>query len=131
MSINEYLKRYIIVGSILTIVVSVLFSLGFPNTTSTPLIIAPILFTVVSIGTLKLLAMPALSAVLKFSNAFMLTNVGKILVYLVYFIISYVDMEKERRMTFVAVFMVLYLFFLVFDTITLLKFFKDNNQLNK
>ena len=78
MSINEYLKRYIIVGSILTIVVSVLFSLGFPNTTSTPLIIAPILFTVVSIGTLKLLAMPALSAVLKFSNAFMLTNVGKI-----------------------------------------------------
>lgn len=126
--VDVFLKRYIIIGSILSIAVALVFSLGFPEVSSVPLLISPVLFTVVSILIIKILANPKFSVLLKFSNAFMLTNMLKMLVLLVYFVVSYLCIGQPQKITFVVSFMIMYFLYIVMDTIALLQFFKDKTQ---
>ncbi|MBQ2097272.1 MAG: hypothetical protein IIT83_04720 [Bacteroidales bacterium] len=128
MTSNELIKRCIIVGSALTIAVAVVFSVWLESVSSTPLIITPVLFTVASVLTVKILTKPTAEALLKFSSAFMLTNVLKLVAFLIFFVVSYLQMEGEKRIGFVVVFMVLYLVFLVLDTMTLLQYYKDKEK---
>lgn len=128
MTSNELIKRCIIVGSALTIAVAVVFSVWLESVSSTPLIITPVLFTVASVLTVKILTKPTAEALLKFSSAFMLTNVLKLVAFLIFFVVSYLQMECEKRIGFVVVFMVLYLVFLVLDTMTLLQYYKDKEK---
>lgn len=128
MTSNELIKRCIIVGSALTIAVAVVFSVWLESVSSTPLIITPVLFTVASVLTVKILTKPTSEALLKFSSAFMLTNVLKLVAFLIFFVVSYLQMEGEKRIGFVVVFMVLYLVFLVLDTMTLLQYYKDKEK---
>ena len=128
MTSNELIKRCIIVGSALTIAVAVVFSVWLESVSSTPLIITPVLFTVASVLTVKILTKPTAEALLKFSSAFMLTNVLKLVAFLIFFVGSYLQMEGEKRIGFVVVFMVLYLVFLVLDTMTLLQYYKDKEK---
>ncbi len=128
MTSNELIKRCIIVGSALTIAVAVVFSVWLESVSSTPLIITPVLFTVASVLTVKILTKPTAEALLKFSSAFMLTNVLKLVAFLIFFVVSYLQMEGEKRIGFVVVFMGLYLVFLVLDTMTLLQYYKDKEK---
>ena len=128
MTSNELIKRCIIVGSALTIAVAVVFSVWLESVSSTPLIITPVLFTVASVLTVKILTKPTAEALLKFSSAFMLTNGVKLLIFLVFFIVAYLSMNGAPRISFVVVFLLLYLFFTVMDTITLLQFYKDKEK---
>ena len=128
MTSNELIKRCIIVGSALTIAVAVVFSVWLESVSSTPLIITPVLFTVASVLTVKILTKPTAEALLKFSSAFMLTNVLKLVAFLIFFVVSYLQMDGEKRIGFVVVFMVLYLVFLVLDTMTLLQYYKDKEK---
>lgn len=128
MTSNELIKRCIIVGSALTIAVAVVFSVWLESVSSTPLIITPVLFTVASVLTVKILTKPTAEALLKFSSAFMLTNVLKLVAFLIFFVVSYLQMEGKKRIGFVVVFMVLYLVFLVLDTMTLLQYYKDKEK---
>lgn len=128
MTSNELIKRCIIVGSALTIAVAVVFSVWLESVSSTPLIITPVLFTVASVLTVKILTKPTAEALLKFSSAFMLTNVLKLVAFLIFFVVSYLQMEGEKRIGFVVVFMVLYLVHLVRDTMTLLQYYKDKEK---
>ena len=128
MTSNELIKRCIIVGSALTIAVAVVFSVWLESVSSTPLIITPVLFTVASVLTVKILTKPTAEALLKFSSAFMLTNVLKLVAFLIFFVVSYLQMEGEKRIGFGGVFMVLYLVFLVLDTMTLLQYYKDKEK---
>ena len=114
MNSNDLIKRSIIIGSIITIVVAVVF--------------APVLFTVASVLTIKVLTIPSAKALLKFSSAFMLTTVVKMLIFLAFFLVSYLQMPGEKRICFVVVFLLLHIGFTVIDTIALLRFFKDKEN---
>ncbi len=127
MSSSELIRRSVVIGSIITILAAVVFSVWLPEVSSSALIIAPIIYTVVSVLTIRLLTAPSIEALLKFSSAFMLTNIVKLAIYLGYFLVSYLGMPGEKRICFVVVFLVLYLIFAVIDTIALLQFFKDKN----
>lgn len=128
MTSNDLIKRCIIVGSIVTVVVAVVAMLWLGNIASTELIIAPIVFTVMSVLTVKVLTAPTVSALLKFSSAFMLTNFVKLLAYLAFFLVAYIGMPGEKRICFVVGFMLLYLIFAVMDTMTLLQYYKDKEK---
>jgi hypothetical protein len=128
MNSNDLIKRSIIIGSIITIVVAVVFSVWFSDVSSAPLIIAPVLFTVASVLTIKVLTIPLAKALLKFSSAFMLTTVVKMLIFLAFFLVSYLQMPGEKRICFVVVFLLLHIGFTVIDTIALLRFFKDKEN---
>ena len=128
MSSNDLIKRSIIIGSVITIAV-VVFSACFDKLSSTPLVVAPILFTVASVLTIKILTKPSTEALLKFSSAFMLTNIVKMVVFLIFFVVSYLQMPGEKRIFFVVAFLLLYLAFIVLDTVTLLQFYKDKEKL--
>jgi len=128
MNSNDLIKRSIIIGSIITIVVAVVFSVWFSDVSSAPLIIAPVLFTVASVLTIKVLTIPSAKALLKFSSAFMLTTVVKMLIFLAFFLVSYLQMPGEKRICFVVVFLLLHIGFTVIDTIALLRFFKDKEN---
>ncbi|MBO7440386.1 MAG: hypothetical protein J6T96_08335 [Bacteroidales bacterium] len=128
MSANELIKRSIIIGCAITIVIAVVFSVWFASMTSTALLLTPILFTVASVLTIKVLTTPSVEALLKFNGAFMLTNGVKLLIFLVFFIVAYLSMNGAPRISFVVVFLLLYLFFTVMDTITLLQFYKDKEK---
>ena len=128
MNSNDLIKRSIIIGSIITIVVAVVFSVWFSDVSSVPLIIAPVLFTVASVLTIKVLTIPSAKALLKFSSAFMLTTVVKMLIFLAFFLVSYLQMPGEKRICFVVVFLLLHIGFTVIDTIALLRFFKDKEN---
>jgi F0F1-type ATP synthase assembly protein I len=125
MNPSELIKRSVVVGSIVTIVVAVVFSVWFSDKSSTALIAAPILFTVASVLSIKVLTTPSVEVLLKFTGAFMLTNVAKLLLFLVYFLVAYIGMPGPQRICFVVVFLLLYLFFTVLDTMSLLQYFKD------
>ena len=128
MNSNDLIKRSITIGSIITIVVAVVFSVWFSDVSSAPLIIAPVLFTVASVLTIKVLTIPSAKALLKFSSAFMLTTVVKMLIFLAFFLVSYLQMPGEKRICFVVVFLLLHIGFTVIDTIALLRFFKDKEN---
>jgi F0F1-type ATP synthase assembly protein I len=128
MNSSDLIKRSIIIGSIVTIVVAVVFSVWFSDVSSSPLIVAPVLFTVASVLTIKVLTTPSAKALLKFSSAFMLTTVVKMLIFLAFFLVSYLQMPGEKRICFVVVFLLLYLGFTAIDTIALLQFFKDKEN---
>lgn len=128
MSANELIKRSVIIGCAITIVVAVVFSVWFASMASTALLLTPILFTVASVLTIKVLTTPSVEALLKFNGAFMLTNGAKLLIFLVYFVVAYLSTKGEPRIPFVVVFLLLYLFFTVMDTITLLQFYKDKEN---
>ena len=128
MNSNDLIKRSIIIGSIITIVVAVVFSVWFSDVSSVPLIIAPVLFTVASVLTIKVLTIPSAKALLKFSSAFMLTTVVKMLIFLAFFLVSYLQIPGEKRICFVVVFLLLHIGFTVIDTIALLLFFKDKEN---
>ncbi|MBR4327991.1 MAG: hypothetical protein IKP73_20935 [Bacteroidales bacterium] len=128
MNSNDLIKRSIIIGSIITIVVAVVFSVWFSDVSSVPLIIAPVLFTVASVLTIKVLTIPSAKALLKFSSAFMLTTVVKMLIFLAFFLVSYLQIPGEKRICFVVVFLLLHIGFTVIDTIALLRFFKDKEN---
>jgi F0F1-type ATP synthase assembly protein I len=128
MNSNDLIKRSIIIGSIITIVVAVVFSVWFSDVSSAPLIIAPVLFTVASVLTIKVLTIPSAKALLKFSSAFMLTTVVKMLIFLAFFLVSYLQVPGEKRICFVVVFLLLHIGFTVIDTIALLRFFKDKEN---
>ena len=128
MNSNDLIKRSIIIGSIITIVVAVVFSVWFSDVSSVPLIMAPVLFTVASVLTIKVLTIPSAKALLKFSSAFMLTTVVKMLIFLAFFLVSYLQIPGEKRICFVVVFLLLHIGFTVIDTIALLRFFKDKEN---
>ncbi|MCR5454540.1 MAG: hypothetical protein K6F33_06095 [Bacteroidales bacterium] len=128
MKSTDLIKRSIIVGSVVTIAIAVVFSVWWQHLSSTPLIVAPVLFTVASALSIKLLTTPSAEALLKFSSAFMLTTLAKLLIFLTFFVVSYLQMPSEKRICFVVVFLLLYLGFMVLDTISLLQFFKNKEN---
>lgn len=128
MKSGDLIKRSIIIGGVITVAVIVVFSVWFQDLISTPLIITPMLFTVVSALSIKVLTAPSAKALLKFSSAFMLTTVVKLFLFLAFFLVSYLQMPGEKRICFVVVFLLLYLVFVVLDTMSLLQFFKDKEQ---
>jgi len=128
MSANDLIKRSLIVGSSITIIIVVVFSVWLTAKSSTALIAAPIVFTIASVLTIKVLTKPSKGALLKFNTAFMLTNTVKLLAFLAYFLVAYLTMQGEPRVPFVVVFMLLYLIFTAMDTVSLLQFYKNNQE---
>lgn len=128
MSANDLIKRSIIVGSAITIIIVVVFTVWLAAKSSTALIVAPIIFTIASVLTVKVLTKPSKGALLKFNTAFMLTNTVKLLAFLAYFLVAYLNMQGEPRVPFVVVFMLLYLIFTAMDTVSLLQFYKDKKE---
>lgn len=126
--VDGFIKKYIIAGSVAAILVTLVFNIGFPQLCSIPLIFSPVLATVVSVLMVRMLSNPSLSALLKFNSMFMLFNMLKMLVYLAYFIISYLCIDVDKRLTFVVAFVAIYIIYLVFDTATLLSIFKDKDK---
>ena len=128
MNVNDLIKRSIIVGSAITIIIVVVFTVWLAAKSSTALIVAPIIFTIASVLTVKVLTKPSKGALLKFNTAFMLTNTVKLLAFLAYFLVAYLNMQGEPRVPFVVVFMLLYLIFTAMDTVSLLQFYKDKKE---
>ena len=128
MNVNDLIKRSIIVGSAITIIIVVVFTVWLAAKSSTALIVAPIIFTTASVLTVKVLTKPSKGALLKFNTAFMLTNTVKLLAFLAFFLVAYLNMQGEPRVPFVVVFMLLYLIFTAMDTVSLLQFYKDKKE---
>ena len=128
MNVNDLIKRSIIVGSAITIIIVVVFTVWLAAKSSTALIVAPIIFTIASVLTVKVLTKPSKGALRKFNTAFMLTNTVKLLAFLAYFLVAYLNMQGEPRVPFVVVFMLLYLIFTAMDTVSLLQFYKDKKE---
>ena len=87
-----YLKHYIILTSVLTILSAVVFNVFLPEKVT-------------------------------FANAFMLTNMAKLFVYLVVFLSLYFLSGKNTA--FAVDFLAVYAVFLIVDTAVLLKIFKE------
>ena len=67
---------------------------------------------------------------LTFEHAYMITKIGKILVYaLIFVIILLLGLEKSTKFAFA--YLGLYLVYLVFDTITLVQLVKENKNKEK
>lgn len=128
MSANDLIKRSIIVGCIVTAIIVVVFTVWLAEKSSIALFVAPVVFTIASVLTVKVLTKPSKGALLKFNTAFMLTNTVKLLVFLTYFLVAYLTMQGEPRVPFVVVFMLLYLIFTVMDTVSLLQFYKNKKE---
>jgi uncharacterized membrane protein YozB (DUF420 family) len=60
---------------------------------------------------------------MKFENIFMITKFGKLLVYIIVFLIV-LWLKKESLIPFTITYLVLYVIYLVFDTLTLKNFSK-------
>lgn len=125
---SKYIKYYVILGSALTILLVALFSLALPDRMSLPAVVAPMLFAALSIVAVKIMERPQITSFLKFSNAFMLTNLVKLLADLVFVVVSYLNIERQCRFSFVAVVFLVYIIFAVVDTMVLLRMFKNNDS---
>ncbi len=128
---NNYTKIYIVVGSVLTIIVVAVLQFAIPDRSSLPAVLSPILYTVVSLVALKLMPKSDSSSILKLNNAVMLSNMGKMVVYAAYLIIVYLNLEQIQKMTFVIVFMLLYVVFSVLDINVRLRMIRNNKQNGK
>ncbi|MBQ3656146.1 MAG: hypothetical protein II956_04760 [Bacteroidales bacterium] len=118
-----YLKQYIILTSILTILSAVVFNVFLPEKLTFAVYLVPIIFAAISLIVLKIMKNPKFGQLTKFSNAFMLTNMAKLFVYLIVFVALYFISGKNTA--FAVDFLAVYAVFAVADTAVLLKIFKE------
>ena len=118
-----YLKHYIILTSVLTILSAVVFNVFLPEKVTFAVYLVPVVFAAVSLTVMKIMKNPKFGALTKFSNAFMLTNMAKLFVYLVVFLSLYFLSGKNTA--FAVDFLAVYAMFLIVDTAVLLKIFKE------
>jgi len=118
-----YLKQYIILTSVLTILSAVVFNVFLPEKLTFAVYLVPAVFAAVSLTVMKIMKNPKFGALTKFSNAFMLTNMAKLFVYLIVFLSLYFLSGKNTA--FAVYFLAVYAVFAVADTAVLLKIFKE------
>lgn len=125
---NKFERLYLILGSSLIIQLALVLVFLLPQYCSVAAVITPLFLTVVSLLALRVLKNPKFTAIAKFNNAFMLVNAMKMLFHFAFVIISYLLLDKPFRISFVVVFLALYLIFLVVDTYVLLRIFKNKDS---
>ncbi|MBQ9213687.1 MAG: hypothetical protein IJ150_07090 [Bacteroidales bacterium] len=120
-----YIKYYIILASVLTIISTLIFNLLLEQYVSFPIYITPTFYALISVLWMKILEKPKFKQLTKFSNAFMLTNMVKLFVYLIFFVVFYFAVPQEKKIAFAVYYMSTYAIFASVDTIVLLKIFKN------
>lgn len=125
---NNYIKLYIILGSALTIVLVAVFMLAMPEKCTLAAILSPVFFTIVSLATLKIMTRSGSGALLKFSNALMLSNVVKMLASIAYLVVSVLLIDRQLRIPFVVVFLLMYVVFAVVDVSVQRSIFSNNDS---
>lgn len=125
-----FTKQYIAIASVITIVSTLVFQLAMPERMCLVEYFVPAIFSVVSVLLIKVLIKPKFEKIAKFSNAFMISNMVKMVVYLVLLLAVVFNIASEKRIPFAIFFMLNYLVYAVADTITLLNLFrrKDNKS---
>jgi len=128
---KNYLKIYLVLGSVLTIITVAVFMIFMPDRSSLPAILSPLFYMMLSVAAIKIMDRPNFASILKFSNAIMLSNTVKMLLGLVYFVVSYLNIEKTQKMPFLVVFLLMYVVFAVMDTNILLRMFNNKGKNSK
>ncbi len=128
---TKYIKYYVILGCALTIALVAVFMLMMPDRCSLPAVLTPILFSALSIVSIKIMERPSVTTFIKFSNAFMLTNAIKLFADLIFLLVSYLNIDHQKRFTFVVVVLVMYVIYATVDTVLLLRMFKNKDSQSK
>lgn len=125
---NNYEKIYIILGSSLVIIVSLVLMFGLPEYCSVAAVISPLFLTVASLVSVRIMKNPKFGSIAKFNNAFMLLNAAKMMVDFAFVLVGYLTLDKPMSTAFVIVFLLLFLVYLVMDTKVLLSIFKNKDS---
>lgn len=124
---STVLKYYSFVVSILTLLTVVVFLLFVPQFFSIPICFIPLFFAVCGLMSVYFVHD---KKGLRFSSLFMLVNMIKLITYLVFFVVIYLNLDQIKRLPFALTVMVDFVVFSVFDSIMLLRSLKsDNNSL--
>lgn len=117
---NFCIKKYIILTSIVELILAIIGIFVFPQI---PVILffTPLLFAAVGIFTIFMLNKPKYEKIIKFSSAFMLVNMIKLITFIAFFIIVYINLQQEKKLIFTVAFMAIYFVYAIMDTIELLK----------
>ena len=120
---REYLLKYIIYTVIIAVVSLTLFSSVFAEYYFR---FFPLLFIIIfgaTLGFHSIMMKYSRESVARFTGAYMLATVIKMLVYLI-LIISYLYFLNEKPVSFVVTFLVLYFLFTSFEVFELVRFNK-------
>ncbi len=127
MTLKKFIYRILLFSIIIMAVAYVLFSTVL-NQYYLPVFPFLILFFVVStIGIHAILLKAGNQRPARFSTFYMGSITSKLFLYMI-FLVVYVLVDKANAANFIIVFFILYLFYTIFETISLLKDFKEPNK---
>lgn len=129
---NPIFLRFFLSLSIYSLVIIsagiVIFSYLLPGylLAITPFVLACLLFYTVTLIVHYVLLKSGKQKAQPFVRNFIATTFLKLLAYLLILVI-YVLLNRENAMAFIVTFLILYLFYTVFETIAIIKFFKKTS----
>ncbi len=118
-------------GCALVIALVAFFMLMMPDRCSVPAVVTPVLFSALSIVSIKIMERPSNTTFMKFSNAFMLSNAIKLFADLIFLLVAYLNIDHLKRFPFVVTVLVMYVIYATVDTILLLRMFKNKDSQSK
>ena len=122
------LIKYFGMAVVLSIIAVVIFVLFIPDKASWAAFASPAFFASVSIISVLIITKPQYAKFSKFSAAFMLSNVVKLLIYFVFLIAAFTNIPIPSRVPFLVFFLSCYLVYAVSDTMFMLSFFKKKDK---
>lgn len=120
-----FIKKYIILTSTWVIISTLTFNLCLSQYLSSTVYFVPFVFAIISLLVIKMILRQKEKKLTKFSTAFMLTNMAKLFLYLIFFVILYLNSDTEKRTAFAIYYMLTYLIYAIADTNSLLNIFKE------
>lgn len=93
---------------------------------SLPMLFVPLVLTIFGLASYYVFFRNKEKTGLKFSSMFMMVISLKLFASLIYFVVSYLQLDKIHRISFLIFFVVCFFVYLVFDTKKLLQIFKQN-----
>lgn len=120
-----FIKKYIILTSNWVIASTLTFNLFLQQYLSPTVYFVPLVFAIISLLVIKMILKQKEKKLTKFSSAFMLTNMAKLFLYLIFFVILYLNSDTEKRTAFAIYYMLTYLIYAIADTTSLLNIFKE------
>lgn len=106
---------------IVLIVISNISQLNF----CMPMLFVPIVLTILGLAAYYVFSRNKEKTGLNFSTMFMLVISLKLLASLIYFVVSYLQLDRVHRISFLIFFVVCFFVYLVFDTKKLLNIFNQ------
>ncbi|MCQ2974569.1 MAG: hypothetical protein MJ211_07125 [Bacteroidales bacterium] len=120
--------KYLIFAIVLTLVSFLIFGFIIPDKSCLPVYFVPAFFALISILFAILITKPKFNKIAKFSAVFMASNMIKLIIYFVYLILVFLNVNNSARVPFTIFFMATYLVFASYDTLFLLKFFGNKDK---